>query len=186
MEARPVDLFESDQPRIWQVSDSRLHLIGLFNWSESDADQISVQLDRLGLDPAQTFVAFDYWADTFVSPFSGRLEQSLAPAGCRVLAVRPIAEGPQLLSTSRHITQGLIDVVEERWDSASRTLSGVSDVVAGDPYELRIALPSQGIWAVRSATAGNQSLTVGETTATGVRLRFTPAATARVSWRVQF
>ena len=48
---------------------------------------------------------------------------------------------PQLLSTSRHIMQGLIDVKLESWDPAARILSGTSAMVAGDAYELRLVCP---------------------------------------------
>ena len=76
----------------------------------------------------------------------------MEPASCRILAVRPMADRPQLISTSRHITQGVVDVAEEAWDVRGKKLNGVSRVVGGDPYELRIAKPASGEWKLTEVT----------------------------------
>ena len=89
------------------------------------------------------YVAFDYWGNEAPS-IKGRLKIKVPGESCRILAVRPRAEHPQLISTSRHVTQGMVDVLSEAWDAGSRTLRGKSRVVANDPYELRILLPGDG------------------------------------------
>ena len=43
-----------------------------------------------------------------------------------------------MLSSSRHVASPIFDLSEERWDGATRTLTGVSTVVAGEDYELRL------------------------------------------------
>jgi hypothetical protein len=188
--ARPVDLFESDPPTTWLVTDARRdvrgYVVGLFNWNEDDTLEIAHDMDKLGLDPNTTYVAFDFWEEKFVEPIRGTLEQTLPGGSCRILAVRPAADHPQLLSTSRHIAQCMIDVLQEAWDPATNTLSGTSIVVAGDPYELRVALPGDTSWKVQEATAGAQELAVVETTEQGVRLRCTPERSGEVEWRVRF
>ncbi len=70
--------------------------------------------------------------------FKGRLQQTLAPATCAILSLKPLADHPQLLGTSRHITQGIIDVVEKKWQAGPKQLSGTSKLIAGDDYELRV------------------------------------------------
>jgi hypothetical protein len=187
---RPVDLLEADQPRIWLLTDTRRDVrrdvIGLFNWDENQPAEIAYEMGKLGLDPQATYVAFDFWADKFVEPIRGMLRQTLPGGRCRILAVRPRADHPQLLSTSRHIAQCTVDVLDERWDPAARTLSGTSRVVAGDPYELRIALPPEGPWQVKRASFGDQDLAVSEPEAGGMRLSCTPNACGEVPWSVQF
>ena len=184
--ARPVDYLETDRPRIWLVPGKGRSVIGLFNWSEKDPDTIRYDLGRLGLDAAKTYVAFDFWRNEFVEPIRGALNETLPGGTCRVLAVRPAAEHPQLLSTSRHIAQCLVDVMTETWDPATRTLSGKSKVVADDRYELRIALPAAGKWKVKTATAGGRPLESGKASPGGVRLSFTPERTGVVDWRAGF
>jgi hypothetical protein len=141
--ARPVDLFENRIPGLWLVTDAatlrhpRRDVVGLFNW-DSKEKSVDEPLAQLGLTGDGEQIAFDLWSNSLTPPFKGRLAQTLPPQSCRVLAVRPVLDRPQLISTSRHITQGIVDVEQERWDAATRTLSGVSQTVANDPYELRV------------------------------------------------
>ena len=100
--------------------------------------------------------------------------------------MRKQTDHPQLLSTSRHITQGLIDVVEQKWDAASNTLRGKSRVVGGDPYELRIALPAGGSFKAVKATADGADIRIGEQTAQGVRVVIDTKKNTEVSWSVGF
>lgn len=188
--ARPVDLFESDPPAIWLTTDDRSHrrrnLIGLFNWNEKEPHEINCKMDRLGLDSETTYAAFDYWANEFAPPIRGTLEQTLPPGSCRILAVRSMADHPQLLSTSRHIAQGMVDVLEEHWEADTKTLSGRSRVVAGDPYELRIALPPSGSWKIARVSAERASIQVGDNTGNGVRLLIDSKDNRDVCWEVVF
>ena len=184
--ARPVDLFETNQPRIWLVQDKRLAVIGLFNWSSTSAQEILYDMEKLGLSPSVTYACFDYWTNRFVDPIQGTLKQTLPAGTCRVLAVRPQADHPQLLSTSRHTTQGLIDVESEEWDHAGSTLSGKSQVVGGDPYELRIALPPAGSWKAARTSCDHGRIRISEQTDRDVRVVIDAADSGHISWRVVF
>jgi hypothetical protein len=143
--ARPVDYFEHDPPRIWVVSDEtgkpRRDVLAIFNFSDAP-EEFDLAPDYVGLPPATSYAAFDYWANQFLPPISGHIKMTLEPHGCKVLAIRAIGDHPFVLSTSRHITQGMTDLIEQRWDAASKTLTGKSQIVAGDSYELRIWAPS--------------------------------------------
>lgn len=139
--ARPVDLFENRIPGIWQVTDQlegkRRDVIGLFNWESSDKTCF-VTAKTLDIPHAEKYIAFEYWGNTLTPPFTHTLAYPVKAQSCAVLAVCAVANHPQLISTSRHITQGLVDVKRAHWHAASRTLEGTSETVAGDRYELRI------------------------------------------------
>ena len=192
---RPVDLFENDPARVWLLSDTRgsvrRDVVALYNWDQKKAVTIACATDRIGLPAAKEFVAFDFWANKFVPPFRDTLVSELPPASCRVLAVRPTLDHPQLLSTSRHVTQGIVDVMDEKWDAASRTLSGVSRVVANDPYELRIFVPlGENSWHAREVALAPEDVAAGATAQfkqDGPKLRATlQSATSReVRWQVK-
>ncbi|MHB1035039.1 MAG: NPCBM/NEW2 domain-containing protein [Pirellulales bacterium] len=194
--ARPVDLFESEPARIWLLTDARRaprrDVVALYNWDESRAATIACPVDRLGLPPAAEYVAFDFWANRFVPPFQKQLVAELPAASCRVLAVRPVAGHPQLLSTSRHVTQGIVDVSEEKWDAAARTLAGISRVVTNDPYELRIVVPTgASSWRASAANVAAADIAAGvtiELKQDGPKLRVSiRSATSReVRWSVKF
>jgi len=57
-----------------------------------------------------------------------------------MMSVRKKLDHPQVLSTNRHIMQGYLDMEDVEWDARKRTLSGVSEVVGGDPYVITVAV----------------------------------------------
>ncbi len=194
---RPVDLFEQRIPRVWLLTDDRRaprrDVVGLFNWEEKEQTHVSYAAETIGLPQAEAYVGFDYWADEFVDPFSGRLESDLQPASCRILAVRPVSPHPQVISTSRHITQGIVDIVEEKWDITTHTLSGVSRVVANDPYELRIVAKGQGNpWRATDVAVSPQDSEAGvniervRQDGWRVRVRLDAPESREVRWTVAF
>ena len=102
----------------------------------------SVRLDPQGTGlAAGPYVFYDVWEKKLLDGGAGGLTVGLAPMSCKLIAARPAADHPQLVGTSRHITQGADDLLEAAWDPAAATWSGRSRVVGGDPYELRFTLP---------------------------------------------
>ena len=139
-QARPVDYFDSPMPSIWLLTDTsqsvRRDVLGLYNW-ESAPRQIGYDAGKAGLDQTKTYHAFDFWSHAPLPDFRGAFAFDVSAESCRVVAVRADEGHPVLVSTSRHITQGIVDVSGEKW--RRNQLSATSQVVAGDPYELRIA-----------------------------------------------
>lgn len=185
--ARPVDLFENDQPRLWTVNASNRDVIGLFNW-ESSEQRFDVPLERLGLRANTEYVAFDYWNNKFIPSVKGRLQLSVPAESCVVLAVRPRANHPQLISTSRHVTQGILDVLDEKWDAATKTLSGRSKLVGNNPTELRIVA---GASAVADVTLSAADKAAGVTAAPSAqdsiaRVKLASPTSREVSWSIRF
>jgi hypothetical protein len=194
--ARPVDLFEADPPRIWLLSDTRSQprrdVVALYNWDSSHPARITVKANRLGLPPAKAYVAFDFWANKFVPPLAETLAAELPAASCRLLAVRPVADHPQVLSTSRHVTQGIVDLLAETWDGRSKTLRGASQAVGNDPYELRIVVPTgENSWLASEVSVSAEDAAAGvkaEFKQDGPKIRatLTSPASREVHWQIQF
>jgi hypothetical protein len=185
--ARPADLFERDLPSVWLLSDLRAprrDVIGVFNW-ETNQQTFDYSLERLGLAPDMEYVAYDYWNDRLSASIKGRLKLGLPAESCAVLAVRPRTAHPQLLSTSRHITQGIVEVLEESWDAKSRTLRGRSKVVAGDPYELRIVTGMQPNRMSVSLPRG-KAMTNLKSDGSLVRATINSPVSAEIGWSVEF
>ena len=193
--ARPVDVFENQPAQVWLLTDSRTNsrrdIVALYNWKLGPA-KVSYPLDRTGLPPAREFVGFDFWANKFVPPFRDQVSADFSDEGCRILAVRPVSDNPQLLSTSRHITQGIVDVVDEKWDADSKTLSGSARVVANDPDELRIVVPaSPKSWKATSITVSPEDASAGVTATVSqdgpkIRAKITSPTSREVRWSLTF
>ncbi len=135
---RPIDYFEESLPTAWVVDGGRMKVFGLYNWNTNAARRVDFPADYAGLDPDKTYVGFDFWRNEFIAPFKGRFVLEVPADDCRVIAVHEVVDRPFVLSTSRHVASPLIDVAEEHWDAETKTLSGVSRVVPGEEYELRI------------------------------------------------
>ena len=198
--ARPVDYFDSIMPSIWLVTDTRRSVrrdvLGLFNWDSTNRT-ISCSSAKAGLDPTKTYYGFDFWAGTPVAPFHGDFNFELPAESCRVVAVRPVEQHPVLVSTSRHLTQGMVDVQDERWSDSAKTLSGTSQVVANDPYELRIAglTGEHKPWRLVSATLSDSDAAAGvgvtpaqvQPSETGwLRVRLNSQTSRTVRWKLKF
>jgi hypothetical protein len=194
--SRPVDVFESPLARIWHLADTRQarrrDVVALYNWGENPA-RVSETVERIGLPAAKEYVGFDFWANKFLPPFKEKVQADLPSGGsCRILAIQPLLDHPQLLSTSRHVTQGMVDVTGEIWDAAQSTLAAASKVVADDPYELRIVVPGgEKAWHAAAVSVSADDQTAGVKAVfkqDGLRLRatITSPASREVQWRVQF
>lgn len=188
---RPVDYFEHDPPQIWLLTDTRhtprRDVIALFNWSTSAAQNYNVPLSHIGL-PGNSYVGFEFWSNTVVPPINGNLVATVPAQSCEIIAVRPPASYPQVISTSRHVTQGIVDMLAENWDGTN-TLTGTSQLVGGDPYELRIFWTNG--WNLQSASvsAADQAagVTVSCVPSNGLaRLTLQSPASRQVNWTATF
>ncbi|MDO4573941.1 MAG: hypothetical protein Q4D98_01870 [Planctomycetia bacterium] len=179
---RPVDLFHSELANVWLLSEGNYHILGLFNWKEKEETKIDYAMDFVGFDANRKYVAFDFWENRLVPEFSGRLTQTLPGGVCRILAVREVTGNPMLLSTSRHVASPILDVTDEVWNGSEKTLSGKSETVAGEAYELRIYAAESSIPTVE-ISGGEQA----EVTREGnlIRVKFIPKS-VNVSWKVTF
>jgi len=138
--ARPVDYFDNRFTTTWLVTDTRQSVrrdvIGLFNFHDGEM-KVNETCERLGLLPGKAYHAFDFWANEPIPDFTGSFRLQVAPRSCRVIAVRADEGHPVVLSSSRHITQGIVDITDEVWLKGK--LSATSKIVGNDPYQLRVA-----------------------------------------------
>ncbi|HTV61768.1 MAG TPA: fibronectin type III domain-containing protein [Verrucomicrobiae bacterium] len=95
----------------------------------------------------------------------------------------------QLISTSRHITQGWVDLIALNRDADGTTFEGTSKVIKNDPYELQFVFPRGANYFVNSATArsGGRRLPVIILNHQGwATVQMTSPVTQEVKWHVKF
>jgi hypothetical protein len=119
----------------------RWNVVDIMNLGDVPAD---IRLD-LKADlhlPDGMYLVYDFWAQTALGIFTTDVPLAIRPFASRVLGIRRTCGRPQIYSTSRHITQGAVDLEQVVWDAATMTLSGTSRVVKGDPYTITLYVPS--------------------------------------------
>jgi len=127
-------------PRRWTIEGlPRWWTVVLVNWDD-EAEDVVMALAELGIGGSK-FAAYDVWQNTPLPDLDDKLTARLEPHGVLVAALRPAASRPQLIGTTRHVVQGVVDVAEESWDQGSRTLRARSTNLDARPYAVTIAVP---------------------------------------------
>jgi hypothetical protein len=151
-----VDLFDVLSGRDTQRHSSIWHLpvvkpfgrwdvVGVFNWTGESARR-TVEWSRLGLDPNDRLLIWDYWAQEPVNhqPGDKMLELDVAPTSCRLLAIHKDDGRPRFVSSDRHLASGMLDLDDVTWNVADQRLSGRSSHLVKDArfeYVFYIAHP---------------------------------------------
>jgi hypothetical protein len=160
-------------------------VVGLFNYDGQPAEKV-LELGRLKLEAEEVHV-FEYWSSRYLGKVSREtgIPRRLAAYEGQVFAVVPAVEDrPLLISTSRHVTQGALDVDELVWkqDGQKWLATGTSShLVAADPYELVFVAGRYRVAAVKSS-APAKTLHDG----TLARVRITPEKSGQARWEVSF
>ncbi len=190
VDAHPMDIRENvHNSRIVKVNLAierpfeRWNVVDVLNLLVEDVD-ISLDLyTDLHLQEGK-YLVYDYWKDAFLGEFDTAISLRLGPCASRVLCVRSKLDRPQILSTSRHITQGAVDIRSMDWNEKTGTLSVTSDVIAKDPYTVTLHVPEN----LRPFNEGNQSYSPEYKSVGACLWRFTlkPKQTGSLSWSVAF
>ena len=191
--ARPVDAFDKNLPEIWLAVDDQTgikrQVIGLFNWNE-ESDSIGANLGWAGLKPDIEYYAFSFWDNQPLKNISKQFLYTIPSESCMVIALRERTNHPVVVSTSQHVTQGMIDLKEENWDGSN--LEGVSELIGGDVYEMRVAgLNDGGGWNLKEAKIIDSQLpltinVLPEKEKGWVRIVFKSETSQSVRWSLGF
>ncbi len=87
------------------------------------------------------YLAYDYFADEFLGIYDDGMHLSTSPYDTRVIAFRRLTGKPQLMSTSRHLTQGAAEVSNVTWCEENLTLTVSADIVCEDEYRMAVYVP---------------------------------------------
>jgi hypothetical protein len=89
----------------------------------------TVTFEQLGLEPGE-YAAFDFWKQEYLGRVNGSLTCTPLELGhCQVIALRTVMDKPQLFSSSRHVSQDAVSVVNQEWQDNGLilTLNGIPD-----------------------------------------------------------
>jgi alpha-galactosidase len=133
--ARPIDLFEHEMPRILLLPAERewgrWWILGLINWEE-ETTTTRVQLEDLGLPPG-LYHAYHYWQRRYLGSVGRSITlEDHEPHETIVLLLKPVTEEPQLLTTTFHVCQGMVEIAEYEME------------ILGSEAELGLTLEKRG------------------------------------------
>lgn len=144
---RPVDmLVQPDHPSVYayEVEEGWIQVLLVNNGKKRTAISTTLSADSveeggLGLDGRGSWHAFDFWRQAYVGTLKGTqsLSADLRPGEVAMMSLRRKRRHPQVLSTNRHIMQGMVETRKVEWKDGM--LRGELDVVAGEPFVLTLA-----------------------------------------------
>jgi len=154
-------------------------------WNRAGNPEQEVKFADLGLAADREYLVFEFWTQTFLGKSKGSFKAPAQDASnaLQVFAIREARPHPWVLSTTRHISQGGVSLLDERWDGDRNVLSGKSAVVIGDPYVLTVHLPEG--FRLQGAEIGGEKVEIANQTGT-VTVRIVPPATKTVEWNMTF
>ena len=188
VDIRPLDLFSSDRnKRIWDLKINHLgrayDVVGVFNFNESKSSSTYLSWKDLGLPEDRPVHVFDFWNKEYLGAFEKGISVDLGPTSTRVFSLVPATDQIQLVSTSRHITQGWVDLISHQ--ISGNHYVGRSRLIKNDPYNLRFAFPRGKNFVIKSATAGGLPVRIMNHQG-WAEVEITSPRTVDVSWDVRF
>lgn len=112
--AAALDLFENELPGMFvlpvKTDWGEWTVAGLINW-EDRTRQTEVDMAELGLDSGREYHVYNYWQQRYLGIARGHIKVARhQPHETRVLLFKPVSNQCELLATTFHITQGLVEV----------------------------------------------------------------------------
>jgi hypothetical protein len=145
---RPVELYPVHSRKniidlkIQRADLGQWDVVGLFNWNRDSAITLSLPPSKLGnIAESNGWIYFDFWDKKLIEPEPETYGIRLEKGSCRLISIHPKLGRPQLISTSRHITQGAEDLISLNWNTMKSSIAGKSKVVSDDPYFLYFFVP---------------------------------------------
>jgi hypothetical protein len=144
--ARPIDAFKKGvvNPSVYdlELSPDR-HQVMLFNPEKKRATvKTALCGDRatdgaLGLDLTAKWRVHSFWDDVYLGILGAddAIEIEMNGLECEMFSVTKAKPHPQVVSTTRHVLQGWMDISDEKWDAKGRVLSGTAKHIAGGTVE---------------------------------------------------
>ncbi len=187
LDIKPMDLFPSKRnKRIWDLKINHLNrsydVVGFFNFKERESEFIYLNLKEIGLEDKPIHI-FDFWENEYLGAWEGGLSTEIPPTSVKVLTLLPDNGNIQLISTSRHITQGALELLS--LITKENSIEGKSKVIKNEPYEISFVFPRGKNFVLERVVAKGTDYSIFNYQG-WAKVRFLPRETGALSWKVYF
>ena len=153
---RPLDLWENDPFLVWGmdpgIADGAYTLFGIFEFQgKRKGEKLALNLDEVSSrsrswsqtpkESPGAWLLWDFWKQRLTRVTGAKITLSVPEKDCNVFACRPDLGRPQLLGTSGHFSQGVLETSDITWNAKTKSLVGKARGNGGDPTTLFIHLP---------------------------------------------
>lgn len=115
------------------------NVISIFNFSDKNNAKKVILDSDLDLDDAE-YLVYNYTDKKFVGIISDFIYAELKPYESKIYCVRKLTGVPQIISTSRHVTQGAAEIINMSWKNQT-TLELEIALVKADRYDVQMYIP---------------------------------------------
>jgi len=185
---RPVGLYPYfNHIPVWNLQVKRpfgkWNNVALFNFSNSDK-KIETDFAALGLDAAKKYAAYEFWCQNWMGLREKGLSLTVPAHTVRLISLREAQPHPQFVGDDRHLTQGAVELQDERWDEVGRRLSVRLTAVGGFPLTFAVSVPDG--FAVKSVKASGDAKVKSQTADGLMRVTILSQKTADIDIAVGF
>ena len=190
--SRPVNLLDADPQTAFAVQFDKdsveWTIAGFFNPDISKSTVHFYPVERLWLDSKKEYLCFDFWKQRFLGEISDTIRVPVNPGGVTVLSIHEKQQVPQVLSTTRHISQGLFELDNIGYNPVSNQLSGVSKGPIGSKHSVFIYVPEGFIWNSAPGKLFREfgNYTVKYTDKQILRIDLDFSETESIEWKIDF
>ncbi len=145
LDIRPKNAYKTKNPKDVLTTNLAINkewesynVISLFN-TKNNNKTITVSFCELGLEKDKYFI-YDYTCDKFLGEFDSEFTIDLKPCESRILSVRKVLDLPQILSTSRHISQGAMEIENLGYNNGELNLT--CNLIKNAKYVITLFVPN--------------------------------------------
>ncbi|MCK4716934.1 MAG: hypothetical protein KAT54_09010, partial [Candidatus Marinimicrobia bacterium] len=185
---RPLELYGmSSTPPLWCLEVNRDYDNWLVVANTSFGSDVVKRIDfsKLGLDPSEEYIVYDYWNKELVGVFKDSfICEPPDEHDADVYSIRKKRDYPWVVSVDRHISQGGVSLINLSYDDSAQTLSGISRLVPDHDCNISIYNP-EGFHVDRiSVNAGDCDIDLSRPDLINLNLK--SADRELIDWHISF
>lgn len=147
LETHPMNVYRNEKKRdVLKINLSickpweNYNVVNVFNILSQKSTATVDLLSDLGLDDKE-YIIYNYTDDKFEGITNKSFKAELEKCESKIFSIREKLNRPQIISTSRHISQGAAEIKNMEWNSESSELLINAELIKDAPYTITLYVP---------------------------------------------